>query len=677
MSFGSEDIEFDFSYLAHPTAVTGIQWRKTHQGEHSVEHILYTTCADNKVRIWTASDPHGLQILQLWAEIDLQESIQPRNPQSDDRLSTRLVFFIDSADFQNAIKHVKKDIEDKPVLEHLVEIAELSPEVCVVLDDNGHMCAWGLQNVGGKVRNPSDIFNIAYVENFDIFSPHARATESENITVLNFSSSNVASYSILLHHFDGRIVWLEGTMLDFFDPSLRSRRLHSNSLWTGHEGAIKKIVRTVGGRAIVSRTNDNDGLIWKQIENQADMALTRCSAFSSHEHVHRTCLLMGGKFMVNLHPTSVSLWNTSDYRAEMVDSCEYKTDGKPLCLIQLPSPVAGMTSRYLATITSTMKGIVWVARLPQNEKVNGTLESVRPSIKQFCTFDLGDDRDLSYVLPIDPAGSRPPIGGFLDTFAKDIALSYTETGVIHTWAAQVKPESGSIGWLATANIATGINSPTLASGSSIRKIALVDSARNGLTIWDTRSSQLEYDKDFGEGYTIQDLDWTSTPDDQSILAVGFPHRVMILAQIRYDYLDRGPAWAPIREIYIRESTPHPIGDSTWLGSGSLVIGAGNQLFAYGKLITTSDEMVSDLAIPTHSHASLNLFDVVSLLNGPLPIFHPQLLSQCILAGKLHQVENVILKLNKELKFFSDGESLDSFLSIPAEQFFVERQVCFE
>lgn len=41
---------------------------------------------------------------------------------------------------------------------------------------------------------------------------------------------------------------------------------------------------------------------------------------------------------------------------------------------------------------------------------------------------------------------------------------------------------------------------------------------------------------------IYDLDWTSTPDNQSILAVGFAHHVELLCQQRKTYFGDDPAW---------------------------------------------------------------------------------------------------------------------------------------
>ena len=678
LSYGSDDVRFDFSYLSHPATVTGIHWRASDPHGQGTD-ILYTICADNKVRVWASTDSHASQVLQLWAELDVQASIQPRNLDSVPVVHTRYVFFVDSHDFIALVNAGSKAGaiagKENHALEHLSEISERAPEVCVILDDRGHMSAWGFENVGVGAREPKNVFNIAHIENFNLLLPQTASHNTECIRFLSFcTGTSLLRYAVLAHHFDGRIVWLEGSIDDFFDPSPRRARLQVESLWTGHEGSIKKMVRTVSGKALISRTNDNEGIIWKQRHGSDGMALSRASFLDSPEHIHRTWLFADGSFTANLHHHSISLWDTRNYEAKQMARCDFQLQGKPLCLLELPHQDQSSPKRFLATISSHMKGIVWKINLPCDVKQEDTKPRGYLTIVQHCSFDLGIATDVAFVIPVDPAGSTPILTGILDTFSQDIALSYTESGVLQTWAAKVETEKGIVEWLMTSKVDTGVDRPFLTSGSSTRKIALVNSARNGLTIWDSRSGQMEFSKDYSPQEIIQDLDWTSTPDLQSILAVGFPHKVLVLAQIRYDYLDKGPAWAPIREIYIRESTPHPIGDSTWLGNGNLVIGAGTQIFVYDKLITTSDEMITDLSLPVHGHASVDIFDVVALLNGPLPVYHPQFLAQCILAGRMPQVSKIIVSLNTALKFL-DGDHLDSLLALPAEEFFTNQQVC--
>jgi hypothetical protein len=280
---------------------------------------------------------------------------------------------------------------------------------------------------------------------------------------------------------------------------------------------------------------------------------------------------------------------------------------------------------------------------------------------------------LSYVLPVDPAGSPPVISGFLDTFARDIAISYTHSGVLRSWTARLDFENREVDWLETCSVETGISEPALASGSSIRKAALVNSTRSELTIWDVRGAQLEYSQNYESSDTIRDLDWTSTPDDQSILAVGFQFRVILLAQMRYDYLNKGPAWASIREFNIRDLTPHPIGDSAWLGGGNLIIGAGNQLFVFDKEVDPSSPVLAELGL-SHRETAPDLFDMVTRLNGPLPVYHPQFLGQCTLAGKSVVVQRVLLALHKILKFYVEGDMIDNHLGMDLEEFYTPNEV---
>ena len=678
-SFGSDDTRFDFTYLPHPTAVTAIHWRKSHHHERTLDSVLYSICADSQIRIWAATDPHGLQALQLWAQIDMQEAIQPRQIGSVTHLNERYAFIIDSEDFISGTEHAIQAAsgnrqQENHALEHLIEVAKTSPEICVILDRRGNMSAWGLENVGCKARKTTDKFNVAYVENVNLsFLPDVKQNE-DNVLFLDFFLHKSATPLILLvHHFDGRIVWFESKLDELFDPSPRQQRLHVKALWSGHDGPVKKIVRSGSGKALVSRTNDNEGLIWKQASDRSGMALRRSSSLSCPEHVHRSCLLREGDYVINLHHHSISLWDARSPVAEQVVLCPFEAAGKPLCLLPLPHSNRHSSARYLASITSKMEAIVWEVRLPagSQQNQNGHLSA---SMRHFCSSDLGLQDDLVFILPVDPAGSRPVAPGFLDTFAKDLAISYTNNGMLRAWTATLDVANRSANWLVTSTIESDIDSPSLASASSTRKIAVVDRAKTGLTIWDLWSAQLEYTAIYEASDTIQDLDWSSTPDDQSILAVGFPYKVVILAQMRYDYLNAGPAWAPIREIRIKELTSHPIGDSTWLGSGNLVIGAGNQLYVYDKDVATSDDMVVDLSVPVHQHRFLSIFDLVTYLNGPLPVFHPQFLAQCILAGKLVQVQRVIIGLFKALKFFVPGDDLDSFVSLSPIDFYSEQEV---
>lgn len=113
----------------------------------------------------------------------------------------------------------------------------------------------------------------------------------------------------------------------------------------------------------------------------------------------------------------------------------------------------------------------------------------------------------------------------------------------------------------------------------IYRAVSVENGVETLSIWDSKESEfasgLEYSHSFLppstsaphtddelENFRIHDLDWTSTgsglpsPDrgtgggqqESSILAVGFPHKVVMLCQQRMTYFDQEPAWTILGEI---------------------------------------------------------------------------------------------------------------------------------
>lgn len=668
-TFDSDETSFEVSYLRHPHVVADIHWRRPcFHHEDSLGNVLYTTCADNQLRIYTDIDVRGNKgaPMKFWTSIDMANAIQPRVKDDTEFGQRRYAFVLDCREFAAAVAGCERRSQLSPskqrdALEHIVEVAKKSPDIVVILDSKGHMSVWGVSHTNDiEPRQPSEIFNISHVEGVEFGLIPDLTPQEDYARFLAFAGGKVNDKIVILaHHFDGRIEWLESDADILFDPSPVPKRLRSKASWCGHQGKVKKIVRDISGKTLVSRTDDNKATIW----HQEGMSLVRQSSLLSETHIRRTCLLNRGKLLVNLHHDCVMLWDVGSFRAREVARCAFDLGSKPLCVLQLPTTNIDSETLYVAAVAANMSGIAWEIKL------HGDGAASVPILSEFCRFQVEDEEDFAYMLPVDPAGSQIYTNGFFDLFAADIALSYTHTGELKTWTAKVDEAGRKVQWLRTSTVETGITNPSVASGTSIRKAAVANQDRTTLTIWDTRSAQLEFEETFDSYDTIRDLDWTSTPDDQSILAVGFPQKVILMSQLRYDYLDENPSWAQIREIRIRDITPHPIGDSCWLGNGGLVVGAGNQLFIYDRDIPTDQPLVSRLRLPTRKGSKrghADGFEVVSRLNGPLPVFHPQFLSQCILSGKLNLVHLILTTLNQKLKFFTEGDELDGFLGIPPE-----------
>ncbi|KJZ72049.1 hypothetical protein HIM_08610 [Hirsutella minnesotensis 3608] len=671
LTYGPDEVRFDVTYLQHPDVVTLIRWRKPFHPEQAVENALYTVCFDGLLRIWTPTDTGDGRHWLLWGSVDVGKAFG-HFP------SSGLLCFIDSGDFTASVERAvqsrvpdNKTIDDV-ALNHLVAVANRGPEICFVIDKCGTMSAWAFEGLDtGDGGNPR-VFSVVEAKSrqFEDMEGFLNRSSPSFLQSQTYCDKPGGKLQILLHAFDGRIGVFESNVADLFDPTYHDRRLCLRAVWSGHSGPIEKMVRNFSGRAVVSRTGKGDCIVWQHSSSRprtsSTAVLTRRSAIHGEFPIRRICVLRNGSFVILLSETSVSLWDCRCSTASLLAQCPLRVDGSPLCLIKLPRPEGSDPKcGYIATITTGQRGVVWEVDLPDSMEL-----SERPgTIRRFCDFTLEMGEDLKYVLPVDPAGSRPVMTAFLDIFARDVAMSYTHTGRVEFWTARVDPLRRRVDWLSTCRTETGVFDPSLASGSMLKKAALVDSTRSKITIWDIGGSRLEFDDDYELRNTIQDLDWTSTPDGQSILAVGFQNHVLLLSQMRYDYLNKGPAWAPIREIKTRDLTPHPIGDSTWLGDGHLVIGTGNQLLVFDRRAGSTESLMVDVRLTHRQDGTWDLFDAVQKFNGPIPVFHPQFLSQSILAGKGLLVRHILAALHKTLKYIIPGEQVDDYLGLNLEDFY--------
>lgn len=146
---------------------------------------------------------------------------------------------------------------------------------------------------------------------------------------------------------------------------------------------------------------------------------------------------------------------------------------------------------------------------------------------------------------------------------------------------------------------------------------------------------------YSRGHIIQDLDWTTTSDLQSVLAVGFPHQIVLVCEQRLSYVDVTPGWAPFLHVDMRKYTSVPINDSVWIAGGSLAVGAGNQVYIFSRFLEqpTPAPSPSRSGEVTPTNAELDgeepedIFQLIAHENGPLFDFHPTMLHQCLMWGE--------------------------------------------
>ncbi|KAI5803285.1 RAVE protein 1 C terminal-domain-containing protein [Peziza echinospora] len=684
LSFGSDDVQFGFSYLPHPRAVTNLHWRRPFHREETIDSVLYTLCVDSILRIWAPVHSQDQGVLHLWSAIDLQGSIPMALPESSsesDRKaadkhakgpSPRHVFVIDSKVFtgatEAAVRTAGTSEKQVETLRKLTELAARNPEICVIFDDEGRMSALGLDNVGSKNHKPTNVFNIVTTQRSELMAGMEGADGERFVQFLPYYSGKQESGGLVLlaHFYDGRIHWFDARLDEFLDPAPRKHRLNLRGTWSGHSTAITAFRRTKNGKAILSSSDNGEHYVWVQSKTNDATSLKRQSELLSSDEVLHAVLMDTGKLAITIHNSHVTLWDTSFQAAREIGRSDFTVEGKVLCLLLLPEYDDVSREFHVVAVTSKMKGVAWEIKSPTI--AHNPLPDTEPLIRQYATFDLGEMEEHHKLLAVDPVGWHATLSGTLDRFSREVVISITASGLLRSWSARVATATSDIQWLSTFTVDTGIASASIIRASSLGKVAIVGADRNDLSIWATRSAQLEYQMQFGKDEVIRDLDWACTPDSQSILAVGFSHRVLLLSQLRYDYLQGGASWAPFREIKIREYNPHPIGDSIWLEDGGLVIGTGNQIYIITRKIEHPDEFSKPLKGIAHKSSNTDIFDIVSHLNGPVPVYHPQFLQQCILAGRTKLVERILVGLHKELRNYHEELPLDNFLDIPIEAF---------
>lgn len=265
-SFGGDNERLDTAYLSHPSTVTSVRWRGRPDEDAHVHSVLYTACADGKLRVWSDADHHCLSILSTWCEIDLVSCIAPRSTEGDTQDYRRFFFFVDSWDFQKLIDQAVNRGEgadrEKQLRNNLREVAEKDAEICVVTDDHGHMSAWGIERIGHKARQPNDVLNIAYADGVDFKIPLDELPE-ENMALLHgFLSQDCSQLRVLTHSFAGRVDWHFSFIDRLFDPAFTGPRVEHEGTLSGHSSAIERIISDESHTRFIALSRGLEAIVW-------------------------------------------------------------------------------------------------------------------------------------------------------------------------------------------------------------------------------------------------------------------------------------------------------------------------------------------------------------------------------------------------------------------------------
>lgn len=622
-----------------------MHWRKPWHAEQNLDNLLYTFCADNKIRVWAHSDPHARSVMQHVAEIDMNTSIQPRRLSVGSMSKRRYAFVLDSRDFSQA---TEKAVQNGPssgvdhALEHLIEIANRSPEICVVLDGLGHMSAWGLENAGCKNKKSTTVFNVAHVDGTNISFGGKRIPEEDYAQVFVFAGRFADStLTVLAHTFDGKIDWYDLQITEMFDPSLRTDRAKFVSSWTGHDARIDTITTNYDGTLALTLDDEERAILWSY-ENDK---LLRKSRLDCEEEILQSVLAVDGKHVAFLHPETISVWNTETAVAKMIGRAKHSSRGYTMGLVK----VGSLPTIHLSLVDASGAVETWRLHLPQSESTNGA----NGNHKLLAKID-GPRLDLlADVVNISIVTGRP--------HDNEVAVAVTRVGLVQSLACDLMDNSG-LTWSSAKTFSTNTVKTRLLRAVSSGKSALVDEAGTGLSIWDMNHGWLEYEHIFPGNDTIEQLTWTTTESGQSILAVGLHFRVVVLIELQFDMDTEHHAWVQVHDIRLRDFTTYASGDLCWLQGGDLLIAAGNQLFVQNI------EIELDGRLEKHTGSAKNgkpfaILQLASVVNASVAIFHPSIINHLISMGRNHTTHKILDMLYKRLKYWSEGDHIPSDLGI--------------
>lgn len=628
--------------------MTELRWHGRRDPEYHAEAILYTASADKKLRVWAATDTHGLQALQLWAELDLMKCMLPEIQPSPDVSEARYVFIIDNWEYEALVERVthrsSNTEKDQETLKRLVDVAYRDPDICVVLDDKGNMSAWGLERVGCKARHANDVFKIAQVKGVDMHCPKDVEVYEDYATCLSFGGlGDGCEVNLLIHFFDGRIQWLTCPIDRLFYQEPEFGSFVTEALWTGHTEVIEELVTSHNGRYVLSRSSGNEMVFWKQGQNPVSAGLERAALLSSPRKVEMAMVVDGGEFVITIDDELVSIWDVRSAKAVQMSS-QHLPAGFDLsgCVVSTAAEENALCSVML--VSKTLQGIMY--GLTSTDQIQAKIE------RRHEASPIPHDRSICSRL-IQPSQSSAYIS----------ALSVEQSGEVFIWKLKNRAGDEPAGWTIDHSLGTGIKDISDVATSCTLKLAVLDATRTKLTIWDMRGGGLEMSETFDAHDTIGHLSWTSTHDGNTILAVSFTHKIYMYAQLPYELSETGSldAWIKLREININELTNLPISSCIWLAGGDLLLSAGNQMFLFDKEIDS--RTAYDLGLPIKSKQRQELFKVVSAMNFTLPLFHPQFVRQCLISGKFDLVHKILRNLYKALRYYTEGDKLDSFLSL--------------
>lgn len=708
INYGDANTLFDLEYLDHnsDTWITGIQWRQLscevdddiHQMAHiknlrsyirndDSSDVLYVTTSDHVLHIWATYDFSGHSSIKQWALLSLTQRLLSNYMTS---------IIIDNSILLSTLIPALESLEKSTDIVEAFKMADIeSSDLLLVWGSNGELTVLAISRISESPPNSvvlNDIFTVQCnrhcIPSFS-FADLIETAGEEDVSEERFQTISNPVVGSHVTHDKNTVQFL---IHDRMKNTVRFDELDIESLvktpqlsvslknkYQGHAKSIQKLITSTSsfeGNIMLSISNfPEHNYIWEPLllepENQKHMSITkrfRLNVTRDHDNVYDQGILDAilindikepmGSFRRHLafvieKGGHASLYDCDgetmdDKDAELV-YCQQILDQNNDLIRKKPLALS------LHELSHGLHGIIAIFNHDLVKAWTIQVSGKRIMIKEAKVDNLpGTYEEECQVSAVDT---------YLE---KDIS-AIDGRGVFRSLSSTFDEETEKFSWKQNTLIHTRIQNISQISGASlINKLALVDETGQELSIWDTQSGLLEYREVFPEKFgKVRDLDWNFTGSNHettnAILSVGFSRFVLLYTQLRYDYTNKIPTFAILKKIDISEYTSHEIADSIWIDDGYLAIACGNQFFIDDKWVDLKETG------STHASKSMNqtirqlmlgynakptsylIADLVRIINGPLPLYHPQFLIQALFNNEVKLVEEILVKLLQVLR----------------------------
>lgn len=634
VSFAESSL-FDMTYLMHPSSITEIRWKKFDPENmpkpETFTNTLYSLCSDSTLRVWSSHEHENAHIIQHWGSINLYNG-------SCERKGNRFVWILDQHLAQSVIQSAIKSGDLIPSQEHY------GHDIAFVIDEQGWCTAYPMKQLS---QNPPKLLDLDSDHTRRVkLGPHSMVQLPE---IVHFAEPTLTSdneISILIHDLNGIIRHVKSDLKFLWQDHIQETGYLAHKL-TGHLKSIQRIFKTGNGEAMLTCSRFDENAIWVPQQLKNNLTLNKKSTVNTPQPISQAVLFDDGNQLLTICGSDLILWDSRLKVASESYRFSINASSDPEFFAIVPIERHSLDKHFVVAIYKK-ETKAWLV--------------TRSKISSFRIQKLPVDHDNIHIIaPIDPVSP-------IRLTNKEILSVVDKNGVLRRFYAKIKDDE--IHWIEAPITQTNIPDASFTRGSMIDKFAMVDDTKKKLTIWDLTRNVLEYEETFED--PVRDIDWTSTKNKQSILAVGFGHYSLLYTQSRYDYTNRTTSFLAIKKIDIQSSTTHEIGDSVWLKDGTLAIGAGNQIFVADKNLNMEDTFTKK-SIGSRNIVSNDIITLCSVLNGSLPVYHPQLMIQALFNKKVELVNEILLKLFLRIRQLElSGESvnkLGSTLDIDVSKFY--------